>query len=299
MNKLSALIGAFILLSLPAFPQELSLSTGYGLTLGANFDTLIGKLNDGSLEARQSYNQFNFGALIFFDMGYITTDLTFSGSLTSFVHNDELKKYTYVGEDYALAGVNVGLGVYGKYPFKMDRIVLFPILGVQLGVGAAQNFLKDFEGRNAKKGNSYGVALDWTALAIKAGVGFDFDLNPTFFLRGGFLVYYKLNSLLDKAFVDAITNSNDDSIAINMNFGFDFQFLVGCRIGRSPMTPAPRNAVPSDINDVPDAITAPDTNNVPPRGGGDEIFYPNANNVPREENNVPPRGGGDEIFYPK
>jgi hypothetical protein len=261
MNKLPTLIGAFILLSLPAFPQTLNLSTGYGVMLGANFDTLTAKLNNGLLQARQSYNQFNYGAIVFFDMGYVMADLTFSGSFSAFIHNEELKNYTYVDADYALGGMNMGLGVYGKYPFEMDQVLIFPILGAQFGIGVAQNFIKDFEARNAKKGNSYGMASDWTALSIKAGVGFDLDLNLNTFIRGGFLLYYKLNSLLDQAFVDAIANSSNDASAVNVNLGFDLEFLIGYRIGSASILPASRNTGGSNASGIPG-------------GGDDEIFYP-------------------------
>jgi hypothetical protein len=235
MKKMPALIGAFVLLSLPAF--ALDLSTGYGITLGGNFDTLTS--SDGSTEKRQSYNQFNFGGLVFFDAGYVTADISFNGSLTSFVHNSELKKYTFVGDDYSLAGANLGLGLYGKYPFNLARFVIFPIVGMQFNIGLSQNFTKDFEGRNAKKGDSYGVASNWSTVAFKAGVGFDIGINSLLFLRAGLLVNCKLNTPLDKAFVEAINNSGSE-IAINLNFGFEFEFLMGYRLGSVSM-PAPRN----------------------------------------------------------
>jgi hypothetical protein len=252
MKKMPVLIGAFVLLSLPAF--ALDLSTGYGITLGANFDTLAAKLNDGSTEARQSYNQFNFGGLVFFDAVYIMADISFNGSLTTFIHNEKLKEYTYINADYSLAGANLGLGLYGKYPFYLESLTIFPILGLQASIGLSQNFTKDFGGWNSKKGDSYGIASDWSTLAFKAGAGFDIGISDLLFFRAGLLLNYKLNSPLDKAFIDLVKNSGAPKI-INTNFGFEFEFLMGYRIGQTASR-APRNVRRA------------------PSGGGDDIYYP-------------------------
>ncbi|MDR1257285.1 MAG: hypothetical protein LBJ86_06020 [Spirochaetaceae bacterium] len=258
MKRMPALIGAFVLLSLPA--SALDLSTGYGITLGANFDTLTGKSINGSTEARQSYNQFNFGGLVFFDASYVTADISFNGSLTTFVHNSELQRYTFVGADYSLAGANLGLGLYGKYPFNLARLVIFPIAGLQFNIGLSQNFTKDFDGRNANKGDSYGRGSYWSTVAFKAGAGFDIEIGSLIFLRAGLLFNYKLNTSLDKAFVDAINNSGSIT-AINLNFGFEFEFLIGYRLGSvsasAPRNPGnPRNA-PVDNNEEDDDIYYP------------------------------------------
>jgi hypothetical protein len=258
MKKMPALIGAFVMLSLPAF--SLDLSTGYGITLGANFDTLTAKLNDGSAEARQSYNQFNYGGIVFFDAVYVMADISFNGSLTGFVPNSELQKYTFVGDAYSLAGANLGLGLYGKYPFYLERLTIFPILGLQFSIGLSQNFTKDFEG--AKKGDSYGVASDWSTLAFKAGAGFDIGISDLLFFRAGLLFNYKLNSPLDTAFIDVVKNSGAVQV-INTNFGFEFEFLIGYRLGSVSMPSASRRAV-----------RVPEDGDGERRGNGDDIFYP-------------------------
>jgi hypothetical protein len=273
MNKIPAFLAIFIFLALPAFSQDLALSTGYGVTLGANFDTLSVDLNDDSLETRQSYSQFNYGGLLFLDAVYVTAEINFSGSVTSFTHSTELKRYTYVNEDYELAGMNLGFGLYGKYPFNLDRLILFPLLGVQFSLGLSQNFTKDFEARNAKAHNSYGIASDWSTFIFKAGAGLDFDINETIFLRGGLLFIYKLNSLLDQAFVDAI-NNHDGSNAINMNFGFEFEILIGYKLGLSIPNPF---ALISRINAERN------------RTDDDNIFYPESGM----------RTNDDDIFYPE
>lgn len=253
MNKMPALAGAFIFM--PALIFALDLSTGYGVTLGANFDTLTAKINDGSLESRQYYNQFNFGGLIFFDIPYAMADIGFSGVATGFIHNNEIKKYTYIGENYEMVGANFSIGLYGKYPFNLERFVLFPVLGVQAIIGISRNFSKDFDGRNANKGDSYGSALDWSTIAFKAGAGFDLDINGSMFFRSVVLFNYRLNSSLDNAFLKAITDAGNPE-AVNTNFGFEFEFLIGYRIGELPQ---------------PSTSARPQQN---PENDDDDIFYP-------------------------
>ncbi|MDR0684430.1 MAG: hypothetical protein LBF83_04815 [Spirochaetaceae bacterium] len=226
MNKKVYLVIVAIFLAAPAFSFDFN--TGYGLTLGANFDSLSTELSDGSAP-RQSYNQFNFGGLLFFEKWFFVADLSFSGSFTGFMYHNLLRPYTFVGDDYQLAGTNLGLGAYFKYPFRLDRVTIFVTAGLQGIFGLSQNFTKDYEPRNAKKGNSYGDASDWSTLAIKAGGGVDIDIDEKMFFRGGLLINYRLNSALDRAFIQAILSDGNPS-AVNFNMGFEFEFLLGYRI---------------------------------------------------------------------
>jgi hypothetical protein len=227
MNKKVCLAAGLILLAAPVFSFDFI--TGYGVSLGANFDALSTELSDGSVP-RQSYNQFNFGGLIFFEKSYLVADLSFGGSCTGFIHHNRLKPYTFVGDDYQLVGANVGLGAYFKYPFSLDSVTVFAIAGMQGILGLSQVFAKDYEPRNARQGDNYGIASDWSVLAFKAGAGVDIDIDEKVFFRSGLLINVRLNSALDNAFIHAILIDGNPK-AENFNMGFEFEFLLGYKIG--------------------------------------------------------------------
>jgi opacity protein-like surface antigen len=257
MNKNPILVSVFIFLSSTVF--SLDLSTGYGLILGGNFDTLGSELNLNATSSKQIYNQFNFGGLIFFDAKYIAVDISFYGNLTTFGYNNTLKAYTMVNENYQLAGSNLAFGLYAKYPFTLDnKLSIFPILGMQGSIGLSQNFMRDFGARNAKKGESYGNAKDWSNFAIKFGAGLDIKMSGIIFLRAELLGNYRFNTALDEAFLDAIKNGGYPA-TYNINMGFEASFSIGYIIGETSKVVSP------------DAFTNSDTNN-----DGD-IYYPRMN----------------------
>ena len=235
MYKKVYLVIGVILLAAPAFPFDFN--TGYGISLGANFDRLSTELSDGSVP-RQSYNQFNFGGLLFFEKGFLVADLSFGGSFTGFMYHEILKPYTFVGDDYQLAGMNMGLGAYFKYPFKLDNVTIFAKAGAQGILGLSQNFSKDYEPRNAKKNDKYGAASDWSVIVFKAGGGVDIDIDEKMFFRGGLLINYRLNSALDSAFVKAILSAGNP-VAENFNMGFEFEFLLGYKISTGGLLSQP------------------------------------------------------------
>jgi opacity protein-like surface antigen len=231
MNKNPLLAGVFIFLSSTVF--SLDLSTGYGLILGGNFDTLSSESDADSTMVKQAYNQFNFGGLIFFDATYIVVDVSFYGNLTTFNYNNTLKAYTMVNDDYQLSGSNLAFGLYAKYPFTLDnKISIFPILGLQGSIGLSQNFMRDFGARNAKKGANYGNANDWSNFAVKFGAGVDIKMNDIIFLRAELLGNYRFNTALDEAFIDAVNNGGY-SETYNINMGFEASFSIGYKIGET------------------------------------------------------------------
>ncbi|MDR3355705.1 MAG: hypothetical protein LBO04_00745 [Spirochaetaceae bacterium] len=227
MNKKVYLAAGAIFLAAPAFSFDFI--TGYGLSLGANFDSLSAETIGGAA-ARQGYSQFNFGALVFFEKSYLVADLSFNGVCTGFTHSNMLRQYTSVGDDYQLIGANAGLGVYFKYPFRLDSLTIFATAGMQGILGLSQTFSKSYEPRNAQKGDSYGIASDWSMLAFKAGGGVDIDIDEKMFFRSGLLINYRLNNALDNAFVHNIKEAGHPK-ASNFNMGFEFEFLLGYRIG--------------------------------------------------------------------
>jgi opacity protein-like surface antigen len=248
MNKNPILVSIFIFLSSTVF--SLDISTGYGLILGANFDTLGSELDLTSTSVKQTYNQFNFGGLIFFDAVYIVADISFYGNLTTFAYNNTLKAYTMVNENYQLAGSNLAFGLYAKYPFTLNnKITIFPIAGLQGSIGLSQNFARDFDARNAKKGASYGNANDWSNFAIKFGAGLDIKMSGIIFLRAELLGNYRFNTALDEAFIDAVKDGGYPA-TYNINMGFETSFSLGYIIGSNSASMSSFNSNTNNGGDI-------------------------------------------------
>jgi hypothetical protein len=214
------------------------------VSLGANFDTLQSKVNGKT--AVQRYNQYNLGGLVFFDTAYVTADLSFSGNITTFAKSKFLQEWTAVSDNYELLGMNLGMGLYGKYPFSIGRLSLFPLLGAQAGLGLSQKASRSVG--DVKKGKDYGQAQDWSAIALRTGVGCDFPIGTAMFIRGVLLFEYKLNSKLDEAFISKINNGGNTS-TYNTNFGFDAKILVGYKFG-SGAAPASRPKEKKEDDDI-------------------------------------------------
>jgi opacity protein-like surface antigen len=255
MNKTPVLISVLVFLALPSF--ALDLSTGYGLITGASFDTLSADINNGTATSIQRYNQFHFGASVFFDTNYIIANINFYGTATTFSYNPELMKDTSVGGNFNLIGTNLALGLRFKYPFNVGGIRIFPLLGIQGNIGLSQTFSKDSGFETGKKNDSYGDAGNWSALAFEAGGGVDIDITDSIFFRGNVVMNYKMNSRLDEAFIKAVSDSGRSTVR-NLNLGFEVNLLMGYKLGEISLGSSSwRQSAPAGS---------------PP--GDDDIFYP-------------------------
>ncbi|MDR0663101.1 MAG: hypothetical protein LBF80_03355 [Spirochaetaceae bacterium] len=237
MNRTPVLISVLFFSALPSF--ALDLSTGYGLITGANFDTLSADVNNGAATSNQRYNQFHFGASVFFDADYIAANINFYGTATSFSSNPELLKDTRVGGNFNLIGTNLALGLRFKYPFTVGGIKIFPLLGVQGNIGLSQNFSKDTGFETGEKNDNYGDAGNWSTVAFEVGGGFDIDITDSIFFRGNIVMNYKINSKLDEAFIKKVKDGGKSTVW-NLNLGFEVNLLVGYRLGETTFGPSPR-----------------------------------------------------------
>ncbi|GHV82743.1 hypothetical protein AGMMS50212_00830 [Spirochaetia bacterium] len=224
------LTAVFFLLILHA-SFSLDLAAGAGISGDFIFNTLAAEVNGG--DYTQKYSQLAIGGLLFFDAQYVEADLRFYGTSTQFKHNPKLAEWgTHVDQDWLLGGVGLGLGLFGKYPFILtNEFTIFPLLGVQFDLQLSQNYMKDYTPYDGtKKGDSYGKAFDWSAITFKAGVGADYSISDSLFIRGELLFNFKLNSNMEMSYIKAIKNSTNE-IPTNLNMGFGIKLAVGYRLG--------------------------------------------------------------------
>jgi hypothetical protein len=168
-----------LILILSAGAFALDLSVGGGLYFAQTY----------SYAKQEGYDAFhtvgsnNFGVLLFFDAAYAEFGLNLGGY--NYQH--------FQGSHFN--GFNLGFSVYGKFPFTVGSVRLFPLLGLdsQLGLSYLDRQLNELPtGINSL---SKGDAADlYNSAWIKFGAGADASLSKSLYLRSTFLYGFKFYS---------------------------------------------------------------------------------------------------------
>jgi hypothetical protein len=176
MKKLAALLVLVLFLSAGAFALDLSAGAGTYFAQTYNYTKQEG------LDAFHTTSS-NFGATIFFDATYAELGLNLGG-------------YNYNFPNFSsFNGFNLGFSLYGKYPFTVGSVRLFPLLGLdsQLGLSYLDIQLNELPTHRNDLGK--GTAADYYNSAwIKFGAGVDADLTRSLYLRTSFLYGFKFYS---------------------------------------------------------------------------------------------------------
>jgi len=204
-------------------------SIGGGIHIGGSLTTGIrkeeGKQSDGGLMRKFTITETNsksaldIGGFVFFDLKYAEINVsTFYGSGKSreswskdFSNNvlPSEKKDIASGSFSAML---LNIGVLGKYPFYMNKITLFPALGIDY-----QLWLLHSENGKRTSGDLSANNAIW----LKLGGGIDYLITRSFFLRGELLWAAKLPS----------KNELDDSYTW-FTHSPTFRIAIGFVIGR-------------------------------------------------------------------
>ncbi|MDR0785954.1 MAG: hypothetical protein LBE74_08785 [Treponema sp.] len=162
--------------------------------------------------------EFDIGAYFFFDLMYAEINMSiFHAS----INNNNISKNEYVlngnvvysndsntGWEGARALLNIG--ILGKYPFMINRFTIFPTLGIEYQLWITGNNNNSITSGDISGNNS---------LWIRAGGGFDYEINRSLFLRSmihwSFKTYNK-NEASDK--FDYFTHGPSIQIGIGYKF---------------------------------------------------------------------------------
>jgi len=150
-----------------------------------NCDYIITKTN--------SKSEFDIGAFIFFDLKYAEVNISAYNGFgklrqswsKNYYYNNKTVKTENENNTGDASALLLDIGILAKYPFNINTISLFPIVGAeyQLWLSARESGSKipgDLSANNAV----------W----IQAGGGADYTINRSLFLRGELLWGIKLNS---------------------------------------------------------------------------------------------------------
>jgi hypothetical protein len=185
MRKAVVLAALVLVLGLEAFALDLSAGGG------VYFAQTYGYAKREGYDAVHHVANSNFGGTLFFDATYAELGLNLGGYNYNFAGIGS----TGVFSGASFNGLNLGFSVYGKFPFKVGGIKLFPLLGLdsQLGLAFLDHQLNELPTRINDLGK--GTAADYYNSAwIKFGAGLDADLSKSLYLRSSFLYGFKFYS---------------------------------------------------------------------------------------------------------
>ncbi len=217
MRWLSVLL---LLLASTTGAFALGVSGGLGASLGAYSATTSVSFVSGNVMASTTTRetQTPIGVLAYVDatyaqlsVGYVVSD---GGSTTYYYSAGGVNTVdSTVGLD--LNTTFLTMSVFAKYPFKMGRVVLFPLLGVEYDLNLKYTDANgnDLKGTLASPG-------DANQLWLKAGGGLDIPLRG-FYLRPEALLGYKLPSQTERNAVSAaLAGGATGASVIDLELGF-------------------------------------------------------------------------------
>ena len=205
-----------------AFGADFKMSTGGGVFGGA----INGVKGDQEVEVgpiktttETLFSSPTFGGFFFFDATYVEANLAYmygtpsSSFITKTTNSGSL--VSSGSDDFSGSFSALEIALLGKYPFKLgERWNLFPLLGISY----MMVFHSEAEGITANK------PFEASRLGFQGGVGADFSLTKSLFLRGEFLWYIWLPSQSER---DALKEGS-----VSVGNGPRFKLAVGYSFGQ-------------------------------------------------------------------
>ena len=194
----------------------IDMSAGLGGNFAVNFDSFKFEYDGEKFDMSRTMTGGGFSA--FFDATFVEANIgmLFGGT-----------KLKYDGESFDDASESLSyltLGLFGKYPFNLGAMSLFPLLGVQFDIGLSA---KDNDGKaiNFEDWEDTSKADYMNRIWIKLGVGADFNLSNRLYLRPSFLYGINFGSKYDR---DMKKDTKDEGgKASSFHHGLDLRVALG------------------------------------------------------------------------
>jgi len=191
-----------------AFAQDVALSAGIGGTFAASFDSIFDK--DNSFD----YRTVGGGFFAFFDATYAVAEVGMLFGGLQYGTDGKIEDDPTIDVSY------LTLGLFGKFPIELEGFTLFPLLGVQIDLGlSAKNEGDDIT--TDTKILSEMLDRFW----IKLGVGADFNLSDSIYLRPLFLWGLNFGTQNLRDYLDLVKVFNSD--VAGFYHGLEFRLAVG------------------------------------------------------------------------
>jgi len=187
------------------FAEGFSMSAGGGL--------LFDLSGNNGVKAGGSYagvRNLSFGGYGFFDATYVEVDVSFAyGKLTYVAEGGG----SSASEDFGNA-MQLGLSLLGKYPIDLGSFTLFPLLGINYNMVLSHKL----------DGVSNDKPGDLSQLGILGGVGADFGLTDSLYLRAEGLFQLRLANKYQKDLADMYDASTTLGMGPRIKVGIGYKF---------------------------------------------------------------------------
>lgn len=159
----------------------------------------------------------------FIETTYVQVGIGYVNTLSGEVSNSS------TSADLDITYTHLSLHMYGKYPIEMKGFVLFPMVGFEY---MANLEYKDHENNDEKSDLTEEGQDNLNEFWVKLGLGGDFDLNESSYIRITGMFGYKFQSEYEKSLIkDYITDNEDDGLDISWTtMDVEFGVSIGFRL---------------------------------------------------------------------
>jgi len=208
------LVLAMVCLASGAFAVDVSLGIGGSISYYKN-DTKANYFGT-DLESTLTRTPWNFMA--YADMTY----LQFAVGYRTFHGAHETDTGSPDTDLDQFSANYISFSAYGKIPFPLGSITIFPMVGVEYDSTLSGTFSDGTEWDSQTKS-------DQSEFWIKGGVGLDISMSPQVYLRPEFLVGYKLLNKPEQDGENALKSAGYTNVSI-LDLSFEVSILIGVRL---------------------------------------------------------------------
>ena len=224
MKRTILIVVLLVLAAAGAFGQAISISIGGGALFDWSFNngvsTSITVPGVDTYELYAGTRNMSFGGFVFVDATYVEVNISFAyGLLTGVLDVPKDLEFIFGKSDTVDAGnmLQLGFSALFKYPLDFGKVTFFPLLGASYNMVLSQ---KDKDG-NDFDSSGLKARKYLSQFGLLGGVGFDFTLSGTLFLRIETLCHVRFPS---KFISDAVDAAGDDVYA---TLGISPQVKIG------------------------------------------------------------------------
>ncbi|GHV82889.1 hypothetical protein AGMMS50212_02290 [Spirochaetia bacterium] len=134
----------------------------------------------------------NYGGFAFFDATFVEADIGIKVLHT-----------TNENTILSITDIYFNIGLLGKYPIELDAITLFPLLGFDWLILTKRETKSGSLSLSSERSKFADDKQDWyDYFVLNVGVGADYNITDSFFIRGELLYGFLLNNKSEKDSID-------------------------------------------------------------------------------------------------